>query len=197
MARYWWTMVWFGPMVREMALSQSSPTPITSELACVVTRDAVGAPGSAFPEPVAPTAPEPFVPEVLTPVKLMTVIEAATLCDSVAVTVTPLKVVVANARQISAVPRWAFVRTTRVQVKLPPVMLLTVVLVPLVEASAEMKASSSSFAEAVVNDGDAIVFELLDRSVEVVTSMAIGDAEVFVRLKLVGVLTLAAVAVTV
>ena len=65
-------MVWFGPTVREIALSQSLPTPITSELLLVVTREAAGAPGLAFPEPIAPMAPEPPVPLVFTPVKLST-----------------------------------------------------------------------------------------------------------------------------
>jgi len=44
----------------------------------VVTRVAVGAPGLALPLPTAPMAPEPFVPEVLTPLKLMTVMEEST-----------------------------------------------------------------------------------------------------------------------
>jgi hypothetical protein len=72
-------MVWFEPTVREVALSQSLPTPITNELFLVVIREAVGAPGLALPVPVVPIAPEPYVPVVLTPVKLMTVIEALTL----------------------------------------------------------------------------------------------------------------------
>jgi hypothetical protein len=49
-------------------------------------------------------APDPFVPAVFTPVKLITVIEGTTFWDSVAVTVTLLKTVAANALQISAVP---------------------------------------------------------------------------------------------
>jgi hypothetical protein len=114
----------------------------------------------------------------------------------VAVTVTLLSLAEANARQISAVPSWVFVLTTRVQVKLPPAILLTETLVPLLEALAETNARSSSFAEAVENDGDAIVFALLERSVDLVTSMAIGGAVVLVRLKLVGVLTPATLAVT-
>jgi hypothetical protein len=80
------------------------PTPTTNELFWVVTSDAVGAPGSAFPVPTAPIAPDPLVPEVFTPEKLITVIDEHTLWESVAVTVTLLSVVVAKARQISAVP---------------------------------------------------------------------------------------------
>jgi hypothetical protein len=54
----------------------------------VLVKLAVGAPLPEFPVPVAPIAPEPFVPEVSAPVKLITVIEEATLCESVAVTFT-------------------------------------------------------------------------------------------------------------
>jgi hypothetical protein len=75
-------------------------------------------------------APEPFVPEVSVPVKVITVIEDATLCDSVAVTFTWLKGEVANARQISAVPAWVLVLLTSVQVNPAPVRLVTVVLEP-------------------------------------------------------------------
>ena len=170
--RYWWTTAWFGPAVREMALSQSSPTPMTRELLIVVTSDAAGAPGLAFPVPIAPMAPEPFVPAVFTPVKLMTVIDATTLFEIVAVAVTPLSAEVANARQISAVPRWTFVLSTRAHVNPPPATLLTETLVPLPGSSVEMNARSSSFAEAVANDGDAIVVALVPRSVDSVTSIA-------------------------
>ncbi len=85
----------------------------------------------ALAPPMAPIAPEPFVPVVLTPEKLITVMEDATDCDNVAVTVTPASGVVAKALQISAVPLCALVRFTKVQVRLPPAMLLTVVFVPL------------------------------------------------------------------
>ena len=91
---------------------------------------AAGAPGIALALPVAPIAPEPDVPEVLTPVKLITVMEAATDWERVAVTVTVLKAVGEKARQISEVPLCVFVRTTRTQVRLPLVILVTVVLVP-------------------------------------------------------------------
>jgi len=196
-ARYEWITVWLGPAVRAIALSQSSPSPITQELALVVTREAVGAPGFAFPEPMAPMAPEPLVPVVLTPVKLITVMEALTLCDSVAVTIVALSLAEANVRQISAVPLWVLVLLTRTQVKPPPVTPLTETLVPLVEASAAMNARSNSLVEAVVKDGDTTVVALVERSVDVVTSAAIGADAVFVRLKLAGVATPVAVAVTV
>jgi hypothetical protein len=173
------------------------PTPITQELALLVSREAAGAPGFAFPEPMAPMAPEPLVPVVLTPVKLITVMEALTLCDSVAVAVVALSLAEANVRQISAVPLWVLVLLTRTQVKPPPVTPLTETLVPLVEASAAMNARSNSLVEAVVKDGDTTVVALVERSVDVVTSAAIGADAVFVRLKLAGVATPVAVAVTV
>jgi hypothetical protein len=155
---------------------------MTTELAIVVTREAVGAPGLALPVPVAPIAPEPPDPAVLTPLKLMMVMEAPTLWDKVAVAVTLLSVVVANARQISELPVWTFVRVTSVQVNPVLAMLLTDVLVPLPEASVEMNARTSSFAAVVENEGDAIVLALDPRSVDLVTSTEMGGAEIFVRL---------------
>jgi hypothetical protein len=131
-----------------MALSQSLPTPKTKEPPRVVTSLAVGAPGLAFPEAIAPMAPEPFVPEVSTPVKLITVIEETTFCDSVAVTVTALNGEAERARQISAVPDWTFVLSTRTQVSPAPVTLVTVVL-DKETLSAEINASRSSLAEVV------------------------------------------------
>ena len=70
----------------------------------MVTRLALGAPVDALPVPIAPTAPEPLVPVVSTPLKLIRVIEEATLWVRVAVTLTLLRVEVAKARQISEVP---------------------------------------------------------------------------------------------
>jgi len=134
----------------------------------VVVNDAVGAPVSAVPEPVAPIAPDPFVPDVSTPLKVMTVIDAALLCDSVAVAVTLVSAAAANARQISAVPIWVLVRFTSCQVRPAPVIPVTVVLVPPL-LSAETNANSSSLAAVVENDGVAIVVALVERSVEVVT----------------------------
>jgi hypothetical protein len=95
-----------------------------------VIRLAVGAPDAALPVPVAPMAPEPLVPDVFTPLKLTTVIDDWTLSESVAPTVTLLNVEVANARHISAVPRWVLVLIARTQVKPAPVTLETLVLVP-------------------------------------------------------------------
>src|SRR5689334_5662000 len=92
------------PGVRPIALSKSFPTPITKDSAEVVTRLAVGPPELALPLPVAPIAPEPFVPDTVTPLKLITVIEETTLCDKVAVTLALLSAVVERARQISDVP---------------------------------------------------------------------------------------------
>ena len=66
----------------------------------------------------------------------------------------------ANARQISAVPLCTLVRVTSVQVRPAPVTLFTVVFVPVVGASAETKASSSSLAEVVENVAVAMVVAL-------------------------------------
>ena len=74
-------------------------------------------------------APDPFVPDVSTPVKLITVIDDCTVCDSVAVTVTLLSAVGANARQISAIPDCAFALFTNTQVNPPPVTPVTVTFV--------------------------------------------------------------------
>ncbi|HSU33055.1 MAG TPA: hypothetical protein VLJ11_17655 [Bryobacteraceae bacterium] len=54
------------------------------------------------------------MPEVSTPVKLITIIDETTLCERVAVTDTLLRVVGANARQISELRLCAFVRFTKV-----------------------------------------------------------------------------------
>ena len=47
----------------------------------MVTREGEGAPAEALPEPMAPMAPEPLVPVRSTPLKLVTVIEEATLWE--------------------------------------------------------------------------------------------------------------------
>jgi len=96
----------------------------------VVVSVAEGGPEFAFPLPVAPMAPDPFVPEVSIPVKLITVMEAATFCESVAVTRTLLSPDTANARQISLVPLCTLVLTTKDQVRPPPETPVTVVLGP-------------------------------------------------------------------
>ena len=57
-------------------------------------------------------APEPLLPDVSTPAKLMTVKEETTLCERVAVTATLLRGVDAKARQISEVPFWTLVLRT-------------------------------------------------------------------------------------
>lgn len=113
-----------------MALSKSFPTPNIHELFRVVIRVAEGAPDVALALPTAPIAPEPLIPDVSTPLKLMTVIEDDTLCDSVAVTVAPLNGAGAKARQISDPPLCTFVLTTRTQVKPAPETFVTVVLAP-------------------------------------------------------------------
>src|SRR5947208_1914726 len=87
-----------------VGVTPSVPTPNTHEFARVVVSVAVGAPLACDADAVAPIAPDPLVPDGSTPVKLSTVIDAATLCDKVAVTVTFDSAVLANARQISAVP---------------------------------------------------------------------------------------------
>jgi len=132
-------------------LSQSSPTPTTTELLPVITIEAVGAPGFAFPVPTAPTAPEVF-----TPLKLITVREESTFCERVAVTVTALRVEDANADQISAVPFCALVLLTRLQERPPPATFVTVAFVDPV-LSAGMNASSSSLGEDVEKAGVATV----------------------------------------
>ena len=72
-------------------------------------------------------APEPLVPEMFTAVKLMTVMDDTTDWERVAVTCALAKAFAAKARQISEVPDWALVRTTRAQVRPPPATLCTVV----------------------------------------------------------------------
>jgi hypothetical protein len=79
--------------------------------------------------------------------KLMIVIDEADGCETDAVTVTLLTGAAANARQISAVPRWTFVRTTSCQVRPAPVTLETVVVPELL--SVAMKASRSSLPDVV------------------------------------------------
>jgi hypothetical protein len=105
----------------------------------VVTSEAVGGPGFAFPVPVWPMAPDPLVPEVSTPVKLMTVNKEETLCESVALTVTLINGEGANARQISDVPSCTLVLRTSTHVSPAPVTPVTVVLgeeTPSVETNA-------------------------------------------------------------
>ncbi len=139
-----------------MALSKSLPTPNTQELPLVVVSDAVGAPERALFVATAPIAPEPFVPDVSAPIKLMTVIEDATLCVRVADTDTLFKGAAAKARQISAVPFCTLLLATNTHVKPQPEMLLTVML-GLEEASVEIKANNNSLPVVVENAGLVIV----------------------------------------
>src|SRR3954471_232044 len=118
------------PTVRAIALSKSLPTPTTQELFLVVVTVAVGAPDAALAPPIAPMAPDPLDPDASAPVKLTTVMEERTLCETVAVTVTLERTAGAKARQTSAVPLCAFVRLTSAQVRDPPVTPVTVVLAP-------------------------------------------------------------------
>ena len=112
---------------------------------------AAGAPDPAFALPVAPMAPEPLVPELSAPVKVRIVIDAATLWDKLALTVTRERVDGANARHISAVPNCTFVRCTRAQLRPAPVTALT--RMPEEFASVAMNASTNWFGERVEKSG--------------------------------------------
>jgi hypothetical protein len=90
------------------------------------------------------------VPDGFTPLKLITFIEEATLCDKVAVTATLVSDKGANARQISEVPFCAFSLTTSAHVNPPPATDATVVFVPDGESVA-IRASSSSLPVTVEN----------------------------------------------
>jgi hypothetical protein len=90
-----------------------------------------------------------LVPEASTPAKLATSIEETTLWEKFAVTETLLSGLGEKARQISEVPICVLVRTTSVHVKFAPVMLVTVMFVPL--ASVATNAKSNSLPDAVEN----------------------------------------------
>lgn len=180
-ATSWCTIVWFDGTVRAVALSQSLPTPKTQELLRVVVRLAVGAPVAAFPVPVAPMAPEPPLPVVSVPVKVTTVSEAAWLVDKVAVTVALVSTAGAKARHTSDVPRCVLVRFTNVQVRLPPVIPVTVVLVPELGPSLETNASNSSLVAVVVKAGVTIVLAAVLLSFDAVLSIASDALGVTVR----------------
>ena len=137
------TIVCPDPTVRDAEPSQSLPTPNTHELALVVVSVAVGAPVAALADRVAPIAPEPFVPDVSTPVKVTTTIDETVGCAIVAVTPTLVSAAGANARQISVDPRWAFVRATSTHVSPAPVT--PVDAFPGVVSSIATKASNSWF----------------------------------------------------
>ena len=86
----------------------------------MVVKVAVGAPEAALPLATAPIAPDPLAPDESAPVKLMTVIEEATLWDRVAVADTPLNGEGAKVLHISEVPCCVLVRTTNTQVRPAP-----------------------------------------------------------------------------
>src|SRR5690242_1444768 len=93
----------------------------------LVTRETVGAPEGALLLLLFPIAPEPLTPEVSAPVKVMTVMEAATLCERAARTLTLLSVELANALHTSAVPSCALARRTSAQVNPAPLTPVTVI----------------------------------------------------------------------
>ncbi len=61
-SRNWSIIVWFVPRVRAIAPDGSPPTPKTNEFPRVLVSVTEGAPDEAFAVPVAPMAPDPFVP---------------------------------------------------------------------------------------------------------------------------------------
>src|SRR5207253_118387 len=126
--------------------SQSVPTPMTSEFARVVATLPVGAP----PTPLAARLAAP-TSDGAAPVKVITVIEAASELFRTAVTVDDARAVVVNAYQISAVPSCALDCTARFHVSTAPVfvMLLTTVFTPSTGASAEMNATINALAVVV------------------------------------------------
>jgi hypothetical protein len=118
---------------------------MTQEFLPVAINDAAGAPRPA-PLPVAPIAPDPFVPELLTPVKVTTVIDEAAEMAKLAETETFESADGANARQISLVPRSVLILTTKTQVNPAPVTPVTVLLAPEdVGTSVEISANNNSF----------------------------------------------------
>jgi hypothetical protein len=91
----------------------------------VVTKLADGAPLAALFVAVAPIGPD-----ISAPVKLISVRDEETLCESVAVTVTFVNGFGASALQISEVPLCPFALATNVQANPPPEIPVTVVLAP-------------------------------------------------------------------
>jgi hypothetical protein len=111
-----------------------------------------------------------LVPVVSTPLKLTIVIDAATLCDRVAVTVAEEINPGANARQISEVPSCEFVRLTSAQ--LTPAPLTPVTVIPDEFASVAINASNNSLPDLVENPAEVMLLAALDRSVDAITSVA-------------------------
>jgi hypothetical protein len=135
-----------------------------------VVTETDGAPEDALFPFVLPIAPEPLVPVVSTPLKLTIVIDAATLCDRVAVTVAEEITPGANARQISVVPSCEFVRLTSAQ--LTPAPLTPVTVIPDEFASVAINASNNSLPDLVENPAEVMLLAALDRSVDAITSVA-------------------------
>jgi hypothetical protein len=142
------------------------PTPNTHEPFRVVTTDVEGAPLAALAFATAPIAPAPPVPEGSAPVNATTVIEAATLWDKLAVTVTFVSLDAAKALQISAVPNCPFARCTSDHVKPAPV---TLAVIPRDCPSVATNARSNSFVVPVLNDGDTMLLPEVDLSVKTIT----------------------------
>lgn len=119
-----------------------------------------------------------------------TVIEAATLCDRVAVTVALVKIAGEKARQISDVPSCVLVRFTSVQVRLPPVTPLTVM--PALFPSVATNASSNSLVLVVVNAAETMLVPVVPRSFVAVWSIANCAVEVKVTAVTLAPLTVTA-----
>jgi hypothetical protein len=124
------------------------PTPITHDPLRVVVTARIGAPVGAPVEALAPIAPAPFTPEGSAPMKVTTVMDAATFCDRLAVTVVPLSGSAEKALHISAVPICEFARWTSCQIRPPPLTDVTVAFGDPV-LSVLTKANNNSFAVAV------------------------------------------------
>jgi hypothetical protein len=142
------------------------PTANINDPLRVVVNEAAGAPDEALAPFLPPIAPEPLTPEVSVPVNVMIVIEAATLCDSVAWTVAFTSAAPAKALQTSAVPNCPLVRRTKAHVNPPPETPLT--MIPDDFASVEMKASRSSLADVVENEGEVMLALEVERSTDFV-----------------------------
>src|SRR3954447_11390628 len=140
---YWCTSVWSAAGVCAIGLSKSLPMPNTHELSRVVVSDAVGAPGRALADAVAPIAADPFAPEASAPLNATTVTDPAAAADSVAVTDVPDTAAGAKARHTSAVPSCTFVRRTSCHAAPAPVTPLAT-MPACAGSSAAIKASSSS-----------------------------------------------------
>jgi len=110
------------------------------------------------------------MPVVSTPLKLTIVMDAAALCDKVAVTLPAEITLGAKARQISAVPSCEFVRLTRAQ--LTPAPLIPVTVMPDELASVAINASNNSFPDLVENAAEVMLVLELDRSVDAIASVA-------------------------